>query len=128
MRPLMKKRTWTVLALVLGAALVMALVGALVGIHNSITPFAPLGWRGGLIGGLLGLILGGLLAVVSVRQDRALARGLGGGVLGAIFGLSFGLQVPGLAVPAGWPGMLVGAVVGGGFFLVVRSRILLGIL
>ncbi len=124
----MKKRIWTGVALVLGAGLVMALVGAVVGIHNPMTPHAPTGWEGGLIGGVLGLLFGLLLVGVSGWQDRALVRGLGGGVFGAVLGLSFGLRGPGFAVPAGLLGTLAGALVGSSFFLLFRSRILLGVL
>jgi hypothetical protein len=123
----MKKRIGTVVALILGAGLVMALVGAVVGIHNSITPHVPSGGEGAVIGAGLGLILGGLLAGVSCWHCKALARGLGGAVLGSVLGLSFGLSIPSIAVPAGYLGALVGALVGSGFFLLLRSRILLGV-
>jgi hypothetical protein len=124
----MKKWIWTGVTPVLGAGLVMALVGAVVGIHNPITPHAPTGCEGGLIGGALGLLLGALLVGVCGWQDRALARGLGGAVFGAVLGLIFGLRGPGFAVPAGLLGTLAGTLVGSSFYLLVRSRILLGVL
>jgi len=123
----MRKRIGTVAALILGAGLVMALVGAVVGIHNPITPHVPPGREGAVIGAGLGLILGALLAGVSCWYRKAMARGLGGAVLGGLLGLSFGLRVPGIAVPAGYLGALVGALFGSGFFVLFRSRILLGV-
>src|SRR5262249_12645006 len=109
--PVMRKWIWTGVTPVLGAGLVMALVGAVVGLHNPITPHAPTGCEGGLIGGALGLLLGGLVVGVSGWQDRALARWLGGAVIGAVLGLVFGLRGPGFAVPAGLLGTLAGALV-----------------
>jgi hypothetical protein len=124
----MKAQLKWVVCFGLGAGLLAGAGGLLIGVHNTLTSHLPSGWDAAGWGAVLGVLLGAWLGVVTREKSTPPERALSGALFAAPLGLVFGFFLPALPVPPGWPGALAGALLGAGLLVLVRSRIVLGVL